>query len=63
VEEIYGERALELVLPAEKAEDKIADMLRRPDHYGEIVQSIRQHLREKHSQAARLKELIDIIES
>jgi hypothetical protein len=63
VEEIYGERALELVLPAEKAEDKIADMLRRPDHYGEIVRGIRRHLREKHSQTARLKELIDIIES
>ncbi len=63
VEEIYGERALELVLPAEKAEDKIADMLRRPDYYGEIVQGIRRHLRHKHSQAARLKELIEIIES
>jgi hypothetical protein len=63
VEEIYGGRALELVLPLEQPEAKIADMLRRPDHYGEIVQEIRQHLREKHSQVARLQELIEIIES
>ena len=63
VEEVYGERALELVLPAERGEDKIADMLRRPAHYGEIVQGIRRHMREKHSQVARLKELIEIIES
>lgn len=63
VHEIYGERALELVLPAERGEEKIADILRRPDHYAEIVRGIRRHLREKHSQAARLKELIEIIES
>jgi hypothetical protein len=63
VEEVYGERALELVLPAEKPEEKVADMLRRPGHYAEIVQGIRRHMREKHSQAARLKELIGIIES
>src|SRR5262249_39838124 len=63
VEEIYGERALEPVLPAEKPEAKIADILRRPGHYAEIVQGIRERMREKHSQAARLKELIEIIES
>ena len=63
VEEIYGERALELLLPAEGGEQKIDDMLRRPDYYGEVVYGIRQHLRAKHSQAARLKELIEIIES
>jgi hypothetical protein len=63
VEEIYGEQALELLLPAEKAENKIADLLRRPVRYGAIVQGIRRHLRDKHSQAARLKELIEIIES
>jgi hypothetical protein len=63
VEEIYGGRALELVLPPEQPEAKIADMLRRPDHYAEIVQEIRRHLREKHSQVARLQELIEIIES
>jgi hypothetical protein len=63
VQEIYGERALELMLPAEKPEDKIADLLRRPGYYGEIVQDIRRHMREEHSQTARLKELIEIIES
>jgi hypothetical protein len=63
VEEVYGARALELVLPAENPEEKVADMLRRQGHYAAIVQGIRRHLREKHSQAARLKELIEIIES
>ena len=63
VAEIYGERALELVLPAERPEDKILDMQRRPDYYAGIVRAIRQHLAEKHSQAARLKELVEIVES
>ena len=61
--EIYGERALELVLPAERPEDKILEMQRRPDYYAGIVGGIRRHLAERHSQAARLKELVEIIES
>jgi hypothetical protein len=63
VAEIYGEAALELVLPAERPEDKILDLVRRPDHYAGIVQGIRRHLAQKHSQAARLRELVEIIES
>jgi hypothetical protein len=63
VAEIYGERALELVLPAQKPEDKILDIQCRPDYYGAIVRGIRGHLAERHSQAARLKELIQIVES
>src|SRR5260370_42352521 len=63
VAEIYGEGALELVLPAQRPEDKILDMLRRPDYYAGIVRDIRRHLREKHSQEARLKELVEIIHS
>ena len=63
VTEFYGEAARELVLPAEQPEEKILDMLRRPDHYAEIVQGIRRHLREKHSYAVRLRELIEIVES
>jgi hypothetical protein len=62
VEEIYGGRARELVLPADRAEDKIVDILRRPDYYAGIVQEIRKHLAAKHSYAARLQELIDIVE-
>jgi hypothetical protein len=63
VAEIYGERALELVLPAEEGEAKVLDMLRRPNHYAEVVQDVRRRLAEKHSYAARLRELIDIVES
>jgi glycosyltransferase involved in cell wall biosynthesis len=63
VAEIYGQPALELVLPAAKPEDKILDLLRRPDHYAGIVRGIRRHLAARHSQAARLKELIEIVES
>jgi hypothetical protein len=63
VQEIYGEPALELVLPADRPEEKILDMLRRPGYYAEIVRGIRRHLTQKHSQAARLQELIAIVES
>lgn len=62
VAEIYGERAVELVLPQEQPQEKILDVLRRPEHYGEIVRDIRRHLAENHSYAARLRELIDIVE-
>jgi hypothetical protein len=63
VNEIYGESALELVLPETNPHEKIADMLERPDHYVEIIQGIRRHLAAQHSQHQRLKELIRMIES
>ncbi len=63
IQEIYGGRARELVLPAEDAHEKILDMMRRPEHYAEIVQEIRRRLAEKHSYRARLRELIEIVES
>jgi len=63
VQEIYGERALDLVLPAVDPQDKIADIYERPEHYSEIVAEIRTHLATEHSQRARIQELIEIIES
>jgi hypothetical protein len=63
VREIYGEDALELVLPTEEPEAKIESILRRPERYVPIVKSIRRHLAEKHSYAARLDELIEIVRS
>jgi hypothetical protein len=63
VAELYGECALELVLPRAQREPKVLDMLRRPDHYARIVRDVRRHLAERHSYAARLRELIDIVES
>jgi hypothetical protein len=63
VEAIYGEEALELVLPAERAQDKILDIVHQPDRYAAIVKRIRRHLAERHSYEARLNELIEIVRS
>jgi hypothetical protein len=61
VREIYGDRATELVLGDDKPEDKILDVLSRPEHYAEIVQEIRQDFGRRHSPEERLRELIGII--
>jgi glycosyltransferase involved in cell wall biosynthesis len=63
VRKIYGESALELILPEEAPEEKILDMVNRPERYRELVMSIRAHLAEHHSHTARLRRLIEIIES
>jgi glycosyltransferase involved in cell wall biosynthesis len=59
VREIYGEAAVELVL-REDASDQVLDVLSRPEYYAEIVREIRRHLAERHSFAARVRELVDI---
>src|SRR5262249_61900751 len=61
VREIYGERAIELILPAERPEEKVRDMLSRPDYYAGIVRGIRRRLAERHSYEARLRELLRIV--
>jgi hypothetical protein len=63
VSEIYGGAALELLLPDDRPQEMILDVSNRPQHYAEIVQGIRGHLGQRHSYAARLRELIDIVES
>jgi hypothetical protein len=63
VHEIYGEQALELVLPEQEPHEKIQDLLRRPDHYADIVLRIRRHLARHHSHIVRLQELMAIVES
>jgi glycosyltransferase involved in cell wall biosynthesis len=63
VKEIYGEEAVQLVLPEEAPEEKVLDLLSRPEYYAKIVLRIRQHLTEKYSYSVRLKELITIVES
>jgi hypothetical protein len=62
VREIYGDEAVELLLPEEHPEEKILDIMRRPYDYADIVMSIRKHLAAKHSYEARLKQLIGLIE-
>lgn len=63
VQEIYGEEALELVLPQDSPQEKVLDIVGRPGHYADVVRGVRQHLAEKHCHAARLRRLIEIIES
>lgn len=63
VAEFYGEEAAELALPAEDPQEKILDLLHRPEYYGALVRRIRQRLAEHHSYRARLQELIEIVKS
>jgi hypothetical protein len=65
VREIYGDAAAELVLPGEvgPAQDKVADIVDRPDYYGDIVMDIRARMAERHSFKARLQEMVDIARS
>jgi hypothetical protein len=63
VREIYGEQGLELVLPKDSPEEKILDIVHHPERYLEVVMGIRQHLAERHSHSARLRKLIEIIQS
>jgi Glycosyl transferases group 1 len=63
VREIYGDEAIELVLPHDiaAAQQKVVDIIQRPEHYSAIVMGIRKHLAEKHSFKARLREMVEII--
>src|SRR5260370_36923123 len=60
VDELYGERALELVLPESGAAKKILDVLRQPEYYAGIVSEIRRRLAAEDSYVASLARLIDI---
>jgi glycosyltransferase involved in cell wall biosynthesis len=62
VTEIFGARALELVLDGEHAHEKIIDVLKRPEHYAEIVMEIREDFGRRHNPEARLRELVRFIE-
>ena len=62
VREIYGEPAMELALPNDlvAAQQKIEDIVDRPEYYAQIVMGIRKHMAEKHSFRARLTEMVEI---
>jgi hypothetical protein len=62
VKEIYGERAASLVLPEERPEAMVLDLVRRPEQYADVVRDVRRDFAEKHSYAARLRELIAIVQ-
>ena len=63
VSEIYGEEALDLVLSEDNPQEKIMDIVQNPKRYSDVVEGIRKHFTEKHSHVARLRRLIEIIES
>ena len=62
VKEFYGEVAAELVMPPERPEEKILDIVSRPEHYARIVADIRSELTKKHSYQQRIRELMQIVE-
>lgn len=63
VEAVFGEEAIGLTLPDEHPEEKILDILQCPEDYMSIVERIRRRLAQKHSYAARIRELIEIVRS
>jgi hypothetical protein len=63
VDELYGERALELVLPESGAEEKVLDVLRQPEYYAGIVCEIRRRLAAEYSYAASLERLTEIVKN
>jgi len=60
VREIYGDSGVELVLPEQRPEEKIVDLLHRPAHYVEVVRELRRQLLKRYAYADRLKELVEI---
>jgi Glycosyl transferases group 1 len=63
VREIYGEDAVELVLPQDHPEKKISDMMCRPESYAEVVLSIRRRLAAQHSYSTRMQQLVELARS
>jgi hypothetical protein len=60
--EIYGDAALDLVL-GENGTQMLRDMVQHPERYRDRVMQIRAHLADRHSHAARLRQLLGIVES
>ncbi len=62
VRTIYGDGAVELVYPEKNPEQKIVDILRRPNYYRDLVRCMREHLSVHHSYAARIQQLVQMVE-
>jgi glycosyltransferase involved in cell wall biosynthesis len=63
VAEVYGEPALELVLPDQAPEEKVADLFDRREHYAHLVAGIRRRLASEYSYERQLGQLIEIVEA
>jgi hypothetical protein len=58
--EVYGPAARELMLQ-ENIGEKVLDALARPDHYRDVVMSVRKHLAANNSYSKRMAELVSAI--
>jgi len=58
--EVYGPAARELML-RENIAEKILDALARPDHYRDVVQTVRKHLAANNSYEKRMAELVSAL--
>jgi hypothetical protein len=63
VAEIYGDEAAELALPRERPEEKVLDLVRRPEHYAGVVRGIRRRFAARYSYEVQLRQLVEIVES
>jgi hypothetical protein len=63
VQEIYGDDAVELVLPEENPHEKILEIVIRPERYTSLTSAIRRGLAERHSYYARFEQLTEIAKS
>ncbi len=61
VRETFGDAAAVLVLPEHGADELVADLVARPEHYEAVVRQIRAHLAHRHSYRTRVEELIRIV--
>ena len=61
VEETYGARTRDLSLMRDRPEKLVQDVLRHPQRYIEVIEEMRRELGERHSYAARLHELAEIV--
>ncbi len=61
VRQLYGDEAVELILPRRHPGRKIEHVMRRPASYTRILKGIRRHLAERHSYRSRLRELIELL--
>ena len=61
VEDVYGPSGLELVLPQERPQEKIMDLVENRQKYLEVVRELRHVLRQRYSYTARVRELVEKI--
>src|SRR5262249_55772120 len=63
VREIYGEAGLEMGKPGQKPPGKILGIIYQPQSYCRVVAQIPPPMAQKNSHAARLRRLIEIVET